>query len=347
MSRALSIHLVTTTITIPHVLRLFRKYGSYMKFWIVGDLKTPHDEMLEFVGDTLKEAHWTDNTVYLSPDDQKHWKCSELIGWNCVQRRSIGFLEAIKDGADIIITHDTDNLPLNYNYFNDFLNAFSTYNGLQIGGKGWTDIGDLAFPRDAAFSVVQRGTPQPGMCDQTISFVTDAKVGLATGIILGSPDTSAIDRIAYLDPQVHQVSELLRKGIVLHPKGRAAVNSQNTAFLRQFAPAMFMAPGVGRGDDIVAGLLTQRIMRDQGYTTHFGQPFVFQQRHEHDLIEDLKAEMWLNENVAEVADFLDRMTLAPDVLTSCRYFWGGCGIFPSETVEAALAFLEDVEGVMK
>lgn len=347
--KQMNVHLVTTTIGIPHVLRLFRKFYQDVKFWVVGDLKTPHTEVTAFLADI-------ENAVYLPPEHQKHWRCSEPIGWSCVQRRNIGFLEALKDGAETIITLDDDNLPMNDWYFRDFAQALTdprpemedTWSGLQIGGPhAWVDIGKLMYPRDGIDPVVQRGTPQPRITNEDISFVTDAKIGLATGVILGDPDTSAVDRISRSYPQVHQVSELLHQGVVLHPQSYAAVNSQNTAFLKQFAPSMFMAPGIGRGDDIVAGLLTQRIMRDAGYQVHFGQPFVYQERHHHDLIADLKAEMWLNENVLEITDFLDRMSTAPDAITSCRYFWGGCNLFPQRTVEAALAFLEDVGSLAK
>ena len=332
--------LVTTTIHVPRILELLRKYGPEVRFFIAGDEKSPDGEMMEWMETNHEHCAW----LSVSTQQDLNYKCSEIIGWNCIQRRNIALLEALKWGAEVIITIDDDNYPMNSSYFRNFESVLShKFDGLQIGDVGWTDIGQLMYPRDGVDPVVQRGTPQPAYTNEDISFITNAKVGLAQGIILGAPDTSAIDRISRVHPQVHQVSELLREGVVLGANGWAATNSQNTAFIRKFAPAMFMMPGIGRGDDIIAGLLTQRIMREQSYHVHFGRPFCFQQRNKHDLVEDLKNEMWLIENVRDVADFLDHMSLASDIITSCRYFFGGCACLPQQAREAGLAWCEDCE----
>ena len=38
-------------------------------------------------------------------------KLSQLIGFNCIERRNFGFLLAKKLGAEIIATIDDDNIP--------------------------------------------------------------------------------------------------------------------------------------------------------------------------------------------------------------------------------------------
>ena len=57
--------------------------------------------------------------------------------------------------------------------------------------------------------------------------------------------------------------------------------------------------------------------------------------------------VWRMEHVLDIANFIDRMQTGPSVIASCQNFWRGYGDFPQQTVEAALAFLEDVEAVMK
>ncbi|GAI53134.1 unnamed protein product, partial [marine sediment metagenome] len=103
--------LITTTIGVPHVLSLYRELDKEAMFFIAGDRKTPHDEVRSLVS-TLG------NAVYYSDTDQEKlgYRSSELIGWNRIMRRNIALLEAIKYGADIIVTIDDDNIPLDRSY---------------------------------------------------------------------------------------------------------------------------------------------------------------------------------------------------------------------------------------
>ena len=67
---------------------------------VAGDLKTPKNYKIK-------------NGLYLSPKDQVkiNNKLSNLIGWNCIQRRNFAMIMAYKEGADIIATIDDDNIP--------------------------------------------------------------------------------------------------------------------------------------------------------------------------------------------------------------------------------------------
>ena len=99
--------IVTTTIyPISIALKKFATFKDW-KLIIVGDKKTPHEEYKEF---DLKN----DNVQYMTPKYQEdNWKeMSDLLGWNCIQRRNVGYLEALKQGGDIIASIDDDNIPL-------------------------------------------------------------------------------------------------------------------------------------------------------------------------------------------------------------------------------------------
>src|ERR1700758_1270639 len=100
----MKVALVTTTIFVPHVLRLYRRCDPDVRFFIAGDWKTPLE------ANTL--AGEIKNAWVIYPEMQREWKCSELIGWNCIQRRNIATLEALKWGADIIVFVDDDNIPV-------------------------------------------------------------------------------------------------------------------------------------------------------------------------------------------------------------------------------------------
>ena len=323
--------LVTTTIHVPEAIGLLAQFAPDVPIFIVGDQKSPHDEIVELTSQFSQ-------VTYLRPELQARWKCSEPIGWNCIQRRSIGFLEALAGGAEMIISWDTDNLPLNADYFHDFQNILSQpFNGLRGDtASTWFDPGWLLGP------ISHRGFPHQMRAPVMIETAIDAKVGVAAGLVLGNPDVDAYTRLTH-DMQVHTCSALADAGVVVDPAETHTVfNSQNTAFLRRFAPTMFMAPGLGRYDDIYASLLTQRALADAGYHVKFGRPLVWQQRHAHDLIRDLEDELFGMKHLLEVAEFIDNMPECPSALGTARHFYENCNILNEGTNLAGIAWCDDI-----
>lgn len=338
----MTIALITTTIHVPYALKNIEQTTILPRIIIAGDRNTPVT-VAEFV-QSLR------STQLLLPDEQTQWKCSELIGWNCIQRRNIALLEAVKTGADLIVTWDTDNYPLAPSYLLSFATHFSVpFNGLKAESRtSWFDQGSLLVP-----PVKQRGVPY--LSDGTyFETVVGAKVGVASGLVLGDSDMDGATRLVNA-PNAHSVNDLGRVGIVSDPRDTWTVfNSQNTAFLRELAPAMFMMPGVGRFDDIYASLITQRIMRELNLYVHIGQPFVFQQRHTHNLFKDIRAEIDGMENVERMGQYLDMMTFRTrTVVEQVREIYQGFDslplsyeLVPKDSVKAALAFLEDIEAIL-
>ena len=331
--------LVTTTIHTPSAIALFRTLGPNVKFYVVGDEKTP-----QAAYDFCDEIP---NCVALRPSAQTDWKCSAPIGPNCIQRRNIGTLEAIRDGADVIVFWDDDNMAMG-EYFGVFAcHPTILWNGLRASSPtGWFDPGCLLVPQTK-----HRGFPISIKSDPVFDSVVDAKIGVAAGLCLGDPDIDACTRIATA-PIVHSVSELGRVGVVVDPSCKTVYNSQNTAFLRELAPAMFMMPGVGRYDDIYASLICQRVMRERGLHVHFGQPLVWQQRNCHDLVSDLRMEIDGMDNIAAFADWLDThefTTGMTSVLSQVRSIFTceNCvSLLPAASVAAAEAFLDDIEAIL-
>lgn len=338
--------LITTTIAVPTVLELYRHHGPDVAFFVALDQKSVPPTILAL----------DRNTHFLTSDDQTKWKCSESIGWNCIQRRNIALLEAVKHGADFIVSVDDDNIPIGDDYFCGMEYRFghadgrvprNHFRGAKVSGaNGWFDVGRLLDPVSPhrGFPIARRG----GLF--RADPVVGARIGVAAGICLGDPDISASTRIE-LRPEVHRVSELLQSGIVVDPSTWTVFNSQNTAIIRELAPAFFMLPGVGRHDDIYASLIMQRVMRHRGLHVHFGRPFVWQQRNAHDLIKDLRGEIDGMERIEEFAAALDQIELSNgNVVKQVRHIWKDLRIFcqwmPLKTFEAAFAFLDDMETVL-
>lgn len=329
----MKIALVTTTINVPTVLKLYRAIGHNVEIFVACDWKTPKVAE-DFCGEL--GAYYIGDTDY---------KCDVLIGHDTISRRNLAILEALKWGAHLIVTIDDDNIPLDNAYFDHFEHVFlSPFNGVQVGGNEWFDVGTLLDP-----VAPHRGFPIGRAGWGEFSSVTDAKIGVAAGICLGDPDISAVTRIAN-HPTVHRVSELLRAGIVVDPQTRTVFNSQNTCFLRDFAPAMFLAPGTMRYDDIYASLITQHVMRERDYHVHFGQPFVVQERNQHNLLTDLRAELDGMKHILDLAYRLNSLELkGASVIEDVRLIYTVLrdeDWYPQLGIEAALAWCDDCEQVM-
>jgi len=292
--------LIMTTINVPVVLALYRKLDPDVRFFVAGDEKTP-SEVLHFCGELM----------HCSVVGGTHYACDALIGWNTIARRNIALLEALKWGADIIVSIDDDNIPLDNEYFAWFEQRlvwgyeWNGFTGIKATSPtNWFDVGTLLDP-----VAPHRGFPHVKRAEPVFASVVGARVGAAAGICLGDPDISATTRIAQ-GPIVHRVSELLRAGIVVDPATTHTVfNSQNTAFIRELAPCFLMVPNYGRYDDIYAGLVAQRVAREHGYHIHFGQPFVWQTRNQHNLLKDLAQEQWGSEHILEFTAWLDGFIL--------------------------------------
>ena len=124
------------------------------------------------------------------------YACDAPVGWNTIARRNIALLEALKWGAELIVSIDDDNFPIGP-YFKWFGWAFRTFHGIkttvdQSYVDKWFDPASLQFPLGGGI-VSQRGFPQHFVGSRENSFIpiTDAKIGVAQGMILGNPDTSA------------------------------------------------------------------------------------------------------------------------------------------------------------
>jgi len=98
----MNLKIATTTINPPTEALL--KYASFgMEVIVAGDLKTQHNLFQNIP-----------NVTYIHPNYQesKYKKLSDLIGWNCMERKNMAILEAYSRGADYIALIDDDNIHM-------------------------------------------------------------------------------------------------------------------------------------------------------------------------------------------------------------------------------------------
>lgn len=332
----MKIALCTTTINDPKVLKVYRDLDAAPRIFVAGDLKTPPA--------AHETVHGLRDAVVITTEQSKPWRCSDLIGWNSIQRRNIAFLEALKWGADVIASIDDDNIPLRDGYCADHaFNLKGLHSGIAAVGD-WFDVGTLLQP-----AAKHRGFPHNMRRSSGFSHKSNAKVGVSAGICLGDPDIDAVTRMA-MAPEVHQVSQILENGLLVDNHTWTVFNSQNTAIRRELVPAWGMIPFTGRMDDIYASLIVQRVMRERDMHVHFGLPFVWQSRNQHNLVKDLLGEIEGYENVVRLADVLDHLVLTgKTVIDDCRRIWetlSHVDWIPGRSVAAMVAYLNDCESVL-
>lgn len=240
---------------------------------VVGDQKTPTNYKLE-------------NGIYLSPEDQVKISSdlSELIGWNCIQRRNFGLLYAFNSGADVICTVDDDNIPLDNWGAELFVSEKLTVKEYRSTTVAFDPIGATNHG-----NLWHRGFPLELIPDRNYdaSSIVELVPDIQADFWNGDPDIDAICRLEH-KPDCHFDDSCFP----FTSSSLSPFNSQNTFISRKVARDYFLYPHVGRMDDIWAAYYVLA----KGNRVVYNKPTVYQDRNEHNLIEDMKKEYLGYEN---------------------------------------------------
>lgn len=259
--------IVSTTINPPtKAIELFDAMPDW-RLIVIGDHKTPANY-------TLKRG------MYIGPAEQEKYDkpLSDAIGWNCIQRRNFGLLMANDLRAEVVALVDDDNIPMP-NWGKD----------LMIGRK----IEAKYYPTDLpAFDPVgatnhselwHRGFPLQLISKRQYSRNIFGSIcaDVQADFWNGDPDIDAICRMEHA-PHCH-----FDESCFPIASGRPSpFNSQNTFMAGYLLKDYFLWPGIGRMDDIWASYYLQA----KGRQVIYGKASVYQDRNEHDLINDMKQE---------------------------------------------------------
>ena len=285
--------IVTTTIN--NVTPALEKYDN-IDGWnliVIGDKKTPDIKL--------------NNGEFIPWDMQNSlgFKCESHIPWNVIQRRNLGYLLAIKNGADIIATIDDDNIPLR-------TWGQEIYVGSSVTRRMISDsvICDSLFEHSNVTTgkLWHRGYPIQRLEERhkRKEKISTGHVDVQAGLWNGDPDVDAVCRIAS-GPFNLSFSDM---EFIIDNKCFSPYNTQNTLFSRRVSPAMCLMFSVGRMDDIWASYMTQRIMREIDSHVMFTGPTVFQDRNDHDLSVDLENEMIGYRNTEAFIEKLNKIDLS-------------------------------------
>jgi hypothetical protein len=205
-------------------------------------------------------------------------RLSELIGWNCVQRRNFGFLLAWRLGADVIATVDDDNIPLPSWGEDLYLRREAAVIMYDTDLPAFDPVGATNYPH-----LWHRGYPLQLLAlrhyEKAANTVIRADV--QADFWNGDPDVDALCRM-----QFAPWCEFSSTAFPMASTRMGPFDSQNTFVARHCLREYFMFPHIGRMDDIWASYHLQA----QGARVVYGPPSVTQERNEHDVVSDLRAE---------------------------------------------------------
>ena len=261
--------IVCTSINPP--TQAIKKFDNF-KDWtliVVGDLKTPKNYKFK-------------NGIFLNKREQNliDKKLSDLIGWNCIERRNFGILLAKKHNADIIALVDDDNIP-----YKDW------GKNLLVGKKKFINTYEVKTPVFDPISVTKyknlwhRGFPLNLLDQRNAKLVGKKKIMIDVQADFwdGDPDIDAITRVIF-KPKC----KFEKKIFPFHSKKISPFNSQNTFLSSNLLKDYFLFPDQGRMHDIWASYFLQYRRK---INVIYNKSSVIQKRNIHTAAKDLSDEL--------------------------------------------------------
>jgi hypothetical protein len=285
-------YIIITSINSPtEAVKQFSKINNHIII-VVGDIKTPN-------------TYECPGVHFISIKDQKSldFKLIKKLPYNHYCRKMIGYLVAIKSGADRIIDTDDDNIPYYDWGFPEFEGIFDSLDE----NMGFINI-YKAFTHQ---KIWPRGLPLRLInSDSEINFSTQnlkCKIGIWQGLADEDPDVDAIYRLTSDKPcHFNKRAPLVCKKGTLSP-----FNTQNTLIRKELFPLLYLPTYVSfRYTDILRGLVAQPIMWLQGYELGFTQATVIQKRNPHDYFKDFISEIPMFETTEKAFELVSQCIIS-------------------------------------
>jgi hypothetical protein len=328
--------LIVTTISRPNnVLQSLAKgcLSEGWKFIIVGDTKSPPDFNLE-------------GSQYYDIAEQKTtgFQYSELCPYKHYARKNIGYLLAIKFGAERIVETDDDNFPLVEFWSQKDMNVMSKV----LDQDGWINVykyftDSIIWPRGLPLDKIHSSiTPIDNLPESLVC------CPIQQGLANQNPDVDAIYRLVLPLPIVFK--ENIK--ITLGNGSWCPFNSQNTVWFPPAYPLMYLPAYCSfRMTDIWRSFIAQRICWENGWNVLFHSPTVYQERNLHNLMQDFSDEVPGYINNEKIVNALMNINLKsgekniPDNMRICYEKLVDLGIFGKEEIHLLKSWLVDLSQI--
>jgi hypothetical protein len=335
---AQKISVVLTSIAAPNAALRAIAAGARERnysFYIVGDFSSPKDFVLE-------------GCQFFSLDQQAKmgFRTAEVCPKQHYARKNVGYLEAIRTGADVIVETDDDNMPLE-----SFWSVRQRRQRVRIvEGQGWTNVYTWfteanMWPRGLPLDAIRRELPAWEVLSEK-----DVDCPIQQGLVDENPDVDAIYRLVLPLPLRFRGD----RRIALGSRTWCPFNSQNTSWWLEAYPLLYLPAYCSfRMTDIWRSFVAQRIAWLNGWSVLFHEPTVYQERNEHDLMRDFADEVpgYLhNQKIGEALERLPLMrgvALIPDNLRLCYQELVRIALIDSKELELLEAWLSDLQHVQR
>ncbi|MBX2979233.1 MAG: DUF288 domain-containing protein [Flavobacteriales bacterium] len=232
-----------------------------------------------------------------------HWALARLLPERHYARKNLGYLEAIRGGATVIVETDDDNIP-NAEFWSG---RGPVVDARYVEQAGWVNAyryftEDPIWPRGLPLDLIRNGMP-------ATSGPLPVHCPIQQGLADGDPDVDAIYRLTGELP-VH--FQRPAHPLALGPGSWCPINSQNTTWFQEVFPLLYLPSYCSfRMTDIWRGFIAQRIAHVNGWSVLFHHATVVQERNEHDLMKDFGQEVvgYMNNSAIRVA--LEEVVLTP------------------------------------
>ncbi len=250
------------------VLNQFAKDSvkNNVSFIVIGDTKSPKEFNLS-------------NCDYYSVERQQSlpFELNKDLPFKHYARKNLGYLIAMQKGAEVIIETDDDNFPLD-SFWNDRKKQVKAH---LLTDKGWvntykhfTDVN--IWPRGFALERIKDEFPK-------LNKTTTLECPIQQGLADENPDVDAIYRFTQPLPITFMKSDNLGLG----NNTFCPFNSQNTTWFKEAFLLLYLPSYCSfRMTDIWRSYIAQRIVWTCGWSILFHKSTVWQDRNDHNLLND-------------------------------------------------------------
>lgn len=300
-----------------------------LRIWVIGDKKGP--ESYPISGCEL---------ICYNEQETLGLILAPMLPFGCYARKNIGYLLAIRSGAQAIYETDDDNAPEAHWRVRSLITEC-----MKIDLPGWVN----AYRYFTDRRIWPRGFPLAeikNIREKSTAAIIARAAPIQQGLANGSPDVDAIWRLLFDE----DVKFDLGPSLYLSPGTWCPFNSQNTWWFRDVFVLLYLPVNCSfRMTDIWRGLVAQRCLWTLGYGVVFHSADVYQKRNKHSLQRDFEEEVpgyKLNGVIADTLSQIDLPLGAIHLVENFRRCYStlvNSGVFPPEELILVDAWLLDLK----